>query len=293
MARVAHRAGEGALLAKADIKSAYHLVQVHPDDRPLLAVEWRGSTYVDGMLPCGLRSAPKVFTAVADALEWCLRAKSVVGVDHYLDDFVIVASPALNVCQTAMSLMQEECTAFGVALAPEKSEGPATRLTFLGIQIDTVAENLSLPQDKLDHLRSEVEHWLSRKSYQKRELESLMGLQYAARVIPPGRSFVRRMIELPKGPGCPCHYVCINEQFRADLWWWRVFAHKWNGVTLFLAPSETTVESRNNLSSFLSKVPLARTLPTPLPPSLVVLLFDTYGTWTSPNWTNRFMSTVG
>lgn len=48
------RAGTGALLAKADIKSAYRLVPVHPDDRMLLGVEWQGSHYIDGMLPFAL-----------------------------------------------------------------------------------------------------------------------------------------------------------------------------------------------------------------------------------------------
>ena len=151
------RAGTGAMLAKADIQSAYRLVPVHPDDRMLLGVEWQGSHYVDGMLPFGLHSAPKVFTAVADALEWCIRERGVTGIDHYLDDSIIVAPPGLNLCQTYLSLMHEECSALGVTLAPEKKEGPATCLTFLGIQIDTVAGTLNLPSDKLNRLRSEVE----------------------------------------------------------------------------------------------------------------------------------------
>ena len=62
--------GVGTELAKADIKSAYRLVPVHPDDRPLLAMQWEGMVYVDTALPFGLRSAPKIFNALADALEW-------------------------------------------------------------------------------------------------------------------------------------------------------------------------------------------------------------------------------
>lgn len=51
--------GAGALLAKIDIKSAYRLVPVHPDDRMFLGMLWEGGLYVNGMLPFGLRSAPK------------------------------------------------------------------------------------------------------------------------------------------------------------------------------------------------------------------------------------------
>ena len=62
--------GSGALLAKIDIESVYHLVSVHPQDHPLQAVRWKGGIYFDPMLLFGLRSAPKIFTAVADALDW-------------------------------------------------------------------------------------------------------------------------------------------------------------------------------------------------------------------------------
>ena len=34
--------GQGALMAKVDIRHAYRNVPVHPDDRPLLGMQWRG-----------------------------------------------------------------------------------------------------------------------------------------------------------------------------------------------------------------------------------------------------------
>ena len=48
---------------------------------------------MDGMLPFGLRSAPKLFTAVADALEWCIHKRGVESIFHYLDDFIVMAPP--------------------------------------------------------------------------------------------------------------------------------------------------------------------------------------------------------
>ena len=42
----------------------------------------------------------------------------------------------------------------------EKTEGPATSLTFLGIQIDTRAMQLSLPQEKLHDLKGRLNHWM-------------------------------------------------------------------------------------------------------------------------------------
>ena len=60
--------GQGTFLAKMDLKEAYRSIPVHPADRPLLAVRWQGMTFVDGALPFGLWSAPKLFSAVADGL---------------------------------------------------------------------------------------------------------------------------------------------------------------------------------------------------------------------------------
>jgi len=59
--------GKGALLAKIDIKSAYRLILIVPQDRVFLGLRWKETIFVDGMLPFGLCSAPKVFSAVADA----------------------------------------------------------------------------------------------------------------------------------------------------------------------------------------------------------------------------------
>lgn len=87
-ARAASALGPGALIAKTDIQAASRLTPVCPQDRVLLGMRWHDGYYVDGMLPFGLRSGPKIFTTVADALEWCIRQEGVEGIDHYLDDFV-------------------------------------------------------------------------------------------------------------------------------------------------------------------------------------------------------------
>ncbi len=52
---------------KGDILSAYRNIPVH--DRALLGMEWEGQLFVDRVLPFGLRSAPKIFLAVADAAQ--------------------------------------------------------------------------------------------------------------------------------------------------------------------------------------------------------------------------------
>ena len=54
--------------------------------------------YVDGKLPFGLRSAPKIFNALADGLEWCVSKEGVPYIYHYLDDFIVLGPPGSPVC---------------------------------------------------------------------------------------------------------------------------------------------------------------------------------------------------
>jgi len=65
------------------------MVPIHLEDQHLLAVKWRGMVFIDKHLPIGLRSTPKIFTTVADALQWIPKHEGkVVNSLHYLDDFI-------------------------------------------------------------------------------------------------------------------------------------------------------------------------------------------------------------
>ena len=185
------------------------------------------------MLPFGLRSAPKFFTAVADALEWILRDEGVEHVDHYLDDYILFGPPGSDKCAQQLEVTLRVCERLGVPLAKEKLEGPTECLTFLGIELDTRAGILRLPEDKLGRIRVALDEWERKRACTKRELESLIGtLQHACRVVRPGRPFLRRMIDLSKKARRAHHYVRLNQEFRADLRWWRVFIERWNGVAV-------------------------------------------------------------
>ena len=56
-AHAMHHLGRESLMAKIDVKEAYKIIPVHPEDRSFLAVCWRDSVFVDCQLPFGLASA--------------------------------------------------------------------------------------------------------------------------------------------------------------------------------------------------------------------------------------------
>ena len=194
--------GRNCLLAKLDLKEAYRAVPVHPADQALLAVRWGQATYLDRALPFGLRSAPKIFSALTDGLMWLLHSRGVRRALHYLDDFLLLGPADSPECKDALEITLATCESVGLPVAPEKTGGPTTCLTFLGIELDTVACQLRLPQDKLDNLHSSISQWMysgrrrsPKRSGSKRELLSLIGLlNHAAKVVRPGRAFIRSLI---------------------------------------------------------------------------------------------------
>ena len=77
--------GHGTLLAKFDVANTYCNVAIHHLDRPLLGMKWREKYYVDMALLFGLRSAPYIFTAITDVVQWMLTSHHDVDfLRHYL-----------------------------------------------------------------------------------------------------------------------------------------------------------------------------------------------------------------
>ena len=239
--------GVGAQMAKVDLKSAFRMVPVHRDDWELLGISWKGNFYVDTCLPFGLRSAPYLFNEVADAIEWITRNNySIPHVLHYLDDYFIAGPPHSSTCQEWLDRFLRVATHLGAWIAAEKVEGPTTQLDFLGLTLDSVRREIRLPPGKLQELLSELNQWSSRTKTTKRKLLSLIGkLSFAARAVPAGRLFLRRLISLSTTVTRPHHHIWLSDEARADIHWWISFLPSWNGTAKFINPTATPATDIN------------------------------------------------
>lgn len=233
------KVGKGALLAKFDLKRAYRLLPVCAAHRHLLGMFWKGSFYIDLALPFGLRSAPKIFTRFADSLQWIFsNTGRVENIQHYLDDFLLVGPPGSNNCQDNLARCLDLCAQLGVPIASGKTEGPATRLTFLGFELDTENQELRLSASKLLKVRGELSLWRKRTSGTKRELLSLIGLlQHCCQAIVHGRPFLRRLIDRAHSVSEFHHHVKLSTWENDDLKWWCKLLTMWNGKSLFFLPT--------------------------------------------------------
>ncbi|XP_014832849.1 PREDICTED: uncharacterized protein LOC106910693 [Poecilia mexicana] len=133
---------------------------------------------------------------LSGALCWILlNISRLPSVLHLLDDFLLIDSPSSP--PTSLQTLKDLFLRVGVPLSREKTLGPSTKLEFLGINLDSDQMLASLPEDKLARIRQISRSHLSSSVLSKRDLLSLLGhLNFAMRIIPQGRSFISRLLDL-------------------------------------------------------------------------------------------------
>ncbi len=60
----------------------------------------------------------------------------------YVDDFITVGAPGASECMRNIQAMQVTCKAANMPVEPEKNEGPATVISFLGLELDSVRREI-------------------------------------------------------------------------------------------------------------------------------------------------------
>lgn len=113
--------GKDTFLCKTDIRSAFRILPVNPNDFELLGFQWGGNFYYDKCLPMGCRTSCKIFEEFSTALEWiAINKLGIPGMVHILDDFLILESSktmAVSKFKAFISL----CEDIGVPLANDKT----------------------------------------------------------------------------------------------------------------------------------------------------------------------------
>ncbi|XP_054843457.1 uncharacterized protein LOC129335043 [Eublepharis macularius] len=233
--KVVRRCGVGAEMAKCDIKSAFRLLPVHPDDFELLGFSFEGQFYMDRALPMGCSISCASFERFSSFLEWALKHRlRCFDACHYLDDYLFVGPEGSGQCARLLAGFIALAEELGVPLAHEKTEGPVTVLTFLGIELDTRQQASRLPMEKLRDLRARLASFQGKRKVSLLELQQLVGhLNFACRVVAPGRAFLRRLCEAMSKASKPNHRIRITRDMRADIQVWEDFLGSFNGVSFW------------------------------------------------------------
>lgn len=182
--------GQGAKMCKVDITDAFKQIPLHPNYWPFFGFRWDGECYFYTRLAFGCRSSPKIFDALSQAVCWILQCNhGVQNILHLLDDFLTIDPPEYDAritMKTVLGLFED----LNIPLAVHKTVGPVTSIEYLGIILDSENMTARLPDNKLSRISEALSSLANRNKCTKRELLSLLGhLNYACRVVVPGRSF--------------------------------------------------------------------------------------------------------
>ncbi|KAM4652167.1 LOW QUALITY PROTEIN: uncharacterized protein O3C94_014521 [Discoglossus pictus] len=162
---------------------------------------------------------------------------------HYLDDFLFVVPGEQEVCAHLLATFSRVAHSFGVPLADQKTEGPTTCLSFLGIFINSLTMECSLPMEKVMDLRGELAALVGARRVSLRRLQSILGkLAFACRIIPMGRIFCRRIALATFGIKQPHHFAKITASIREDATVWVAFLESFNGKALIHTSCQSNIQ---------------------------------------------------
>lgn len=227
----------GSMMSVIDIQAAYRAVPVFPPHRDYLGFSWawegKDRYFVDNRLCFGLSTGPYYFHSISCFIAEILKNVFDVALVHYLDDYIVIA-PTLSEALRDQNYTISTLRYLGFYISWKKISTPSTCTIYLGIQIDTIKMELSLPSDKVEKFKKYVNKYVIATYITRKELEQLNGLlAHCAQIVQGGRIFTRRCFDQYKVlVAQKAKRIRISPGMRQDLEWWSLFAPYINGVNL-------------------------------------------------------------
>ena len=220
------KVGRGAHIYKIDVSRAFHHVRLDPHDYDLMGLNWKGVTF-DARLAFGSRHGTQIFQRVSDAIRHMMRRQGFT-VLNYVDDSI-----GVGVARRSYDALLQLFQKLGLEVSVYRLVGPATKVTCLGVDVDSVERMVSIPDAKLSEIVRSVKEWLQKHFCSKRQLQSLLGnLLYVHKCVKPGRYFLNRMLELLHN-NYDASTITLTHEFKRDLRWFDKFLSRYNGRSFF------------------------------------------------------------
>ena len=213
----------GDFFVSIDLTDAYYCIAMHVLSLPFLTFYFLNVYYQFTCLPQGLSSAPRIFTKVIRVILTFLRRQN-IRIAAWIDDFLI-ASSSLSLCKEQAFQAVRTFEELGFVPNLEKSQlSPSQRICHLGLIWDSVEFSVSVPLDKIEHVKKKCVTALSSR-VKVRFLMSILGsieyfkwgFPYAALHYRRLQRFVNRCLasNLPYDK-----YVSVPKNAKVDLFWW-------------------------------------------------------------------------
>ena len=170
--------------SKLDLSNCFLSFPLHPSVWPHFIFRFEGQLYQFTSMPFGLSSAPRICTELLSVVAFRLTLEATERNLRFLDDFLLIDQDVVS-ARASLATAQTVIDAFGLVVNPAKTEGPAQRLAFLGILLDSCAQTLSCTPERLVELRTLLVNAMTSTRMRLTALASLIGkLHFAAHVLP-------------------------------------------------------------------------------------------------------------
>jgi hypothetical protein len=217
--KMVHAAGPRARMHVVDIKSAFRHMPIHRDDIPHMGFkDLNGKIYFEITLPFGLRSAPGLYDTLAQALEYILEKHGFENMVRFVDDFLMVKSADAPEHINNIDDLRALCDTLGISLSHEKIICDSHIVIYLGLEFDTIAQEVCLPAHKITALDKLLSRWLHKSKATRHELQQLSGkLIYTSEVIRTGRSYVQPILDCMRTLKEDWHHARVPARARTAL----------------------------------------------------------------------------
>ena len=214
--------------------------------------------FIDKCLPFGVAISCAHFQAFLDAIAHIVKFKTKQENVNYLDDFLFIAL-MMAFCNAQVEYFLQVCELIRFLVSLEKTCFGTTCIVFLGMLIDTVAQLVMVPHEKIEKGKAMISHALNKQNNKitVKQCQKICGfLNFLGRAIVPGRAFTRRLYAYTSGKKLkPHHHIRLTTELKADLGMWLQFLHHQSVyVRGFMDFSESIVADQISMFSDASKI---------------------------------------
>lgn len=216
----------GSYMGKLDYTRMYNQLPLHPAVRKFFAYRWTdGVVHTCHRAPFGGTSTPAFANLLGGGADHLVLQHLTQDESVFVTDDSFIEGDTEATCLSNIQKATAIKTDLGWILNHDKTEGPSQRLTFLGIEIDTVQQTLAIPAERLRVIQVQVTEFLAEPKLTVRDAQSLAGkLQWVATVFPHGRPYIAALYDGTGGRANSQPYH-LTPQGRSDLHWWQGKLH--------------------------------------------------------------------
>ncbi|KAK0403958.1 hypothetical protein QR680_017214 [Steinernema hermaphroditum] len=165
---------QGDFMIKIDMKDAFFGIPMAPSSQPYLSICFADNYYCFTALPFGLSLAPYVYAKVMRTVAAWLRSQG-IRLIVYLDDWLF-----LEQSRTTLERLVPQLLALfehlGMVVNTEKSElQPTQTIEFLGLRVCAKREFLSIPDNKIQRIKTDCDRLLATDRCSIRRLSETLG----------------------------------------------------------------------------------------------------------------------